>query len=186
MMEELGLDVEGLVGEMAIGLAVLHWEAEVDGMDVEFVLGGGASNHDGVNEYRDSAVPTDIMESTDPTESVETANPIDTRPRDVHLWVLDFDKASPIELITIDITTKLVPAFLGNNPYYPRPDIDRRLWDDFCKIYLEASEIILRDKKTSIESRARDLPQAFLSEVARVVEEHEGWNEVDNIVFAES
>lgn len=40
MMEDLDLDIFDLATEMAIGLAILHWEAQVDGMDTEFVLAG--------------------------------------------------------------------------------------------------------------------------------------------------
>ena len=39
MMEYLEVEVSELVNEMAIGLAILHWQAQVNGMDVEFVLG---------------------------------------------------------------------------------------------------------------------------------------------------
>jgi hypothetical protein len=42
MIEELGLDAEEYAIEMALGLAVVHWGAQVDGMDMEFVIGGGA------------------------------------------------------------------------------------------------------------------------------------------------
>lgn len=96
--------------------------------------------------------------------------------------MLDFDKATTIEFTEHDVDKKLVPAFLGNDPYYPRPQVDEELWDDFCDVYLEASDSILRSKK--VEEAVLDLPQRFLDEVVRVSKEHEDWNEEDDIVFA--
>ena len=43
MMEDLEIEVSQLAKEMAIGLAIMHWQAQVDGMDVEFVLGSSAT-----------------------------------------------------------------------------------------------------------------------------------------------
>ena len=43
MMEYLEVEVSELANEMAIDLAILHWQAQVDGMDVEFVLGSSAN-----------------------------------------------------------------------------------------------------------------------------------------------
>ena len=39
MVEDVGLDERALAMEMTMALAVPHWQAEVDAMDVEFVLG---------------------------------------------------------------------------------------------------------------------------------------------------
>lgn len=102
--------------------------------------------------------------------------------RPLHLWMLDFDKATTIEFTEHNVDKKLVPAFLGNDPYYPRPQVDEELWDDFCDAYLEASEVILRGK--GVQKAVLDLPRRFLDEVVRVSREHEDWNEEDNIVFA--
>lgn len=96
--------------------------------------------------------------------------------------MFDFDKATEIEPTKHDVDTKLVPAFLGNDPYYPRPQVDEELWEEFCGFYLEASEAILRRK--GVDEGARGLPRRFLDEVVRVSREHEDWNEEDNIVFA--
>lgn len=100
MIEELQLNASALAAEMAIGLAILHWQTQVDGMDTELVLGSASQ-------------------------------------------MLDFDRATSIELTRDDEDTKLVPAFLGNDPYYPRPDEDRELWKEFAETYLEASCCIL-------------------------------------------
>ncbi|CAD6589584.1 MAG: hypothetical protein ASARMPREDX12_003891 [Alectoria sarmentosa] len=172
MMEELEIEVSELAKKMAIGLAILHWQAQVDGMDVEFVLGSSATGDGERSEgYEDdSALP-------------HTVKAINLQRRSVHLWMFDFDKASKIELTKHDVNTKLVPAFLGNDPYYPRPQVDEELWEEFCGVYLKASQVILRDKR--VDELVRELPQRFLDEVLRVSRENEDWNEEDDIVFAE-
>ena len=171
MMEELHLDVSQLATEMAIGLATLHWEACVDGMDTEFVIGSSAT--------WDLERPRGYDNVDSPPHNVKALN---FKRRPLHLWMLDFDKATRIELTEHDVDGKLVPAFLGNDPYYPRPQVDEELWDKFCKVYLKASEVILRGKR--LRKGVKHLPQRFLDEVVRVSREHEDWNEEDNIVFA--
>ena len=43
MIERLDLDQISIAAEMAICLAIVHWQAQVDGMDMEFVLGTPAA-----------------------------------------------------------------------------------------------------------------------------------------------
>lgn len=172
MIEDLELEVSELAKEMAIGLATMHWQAQVDGMDVEFVLGTSAK--------WDSEQSRAHFDELAPPHRVEAIN---FKRRATHLWMFDFDKATSIELTKHDVNTKLVPAFLGNDPYYPRPQVDEELWDEFCGMYLEASEVILRGK--GADQLVRELPQRFLDEVLKVSKEHEDWNEEDNIVFAD-
>lgn len=81
------------------------------------------------------------------------------------------------------VDTKLVPAFLGNDPYYPRPQIDEKLWEDFCGRYLKACEVMLGGKR--VYEQVRGLPRWFLDEVSRVSREQEDRNEEDNVVFAD-
>ena len=171
MMEDLDLEISQLATEMAIGLATLHWEACVDGMDTEFVIGSAATwDLERPKPYDDEESPPHLVKA------------INFKRRALHLWMLDFDKATKIKLTEHDVDKKLVPAFLGNDPYYPRPQVDEELWDEFCRVYLEASEIILRSKR--VKKGVKALPQRFLDEVVRVSRDHEGWNEEDNIVFA--
>ena len=172
MMEQLDLEVSELADEMAIGLAIMHWQAQIDGMDVEFVLGSSATwESEQPNGYDDILAPP------------HTVNVINFKHRAVHLWMLDFDKATTIELKEQDVVKKLVPAYLGNDPYYPRRQVDEELWENFCRSYLKASEVILRSK--GVDELVLQLPQRFLREVLRVSMEHENWNEENNIVFRE-
>ncbi len=173
MMEDIGVNVSVLANEMAIGLAILHWQAQVDGMDVEFVLGSSAT--------WDNERPRGYDDTSTSPHKVQTIN---FNRRAIHLWMFDFDKATEIEFTNHDVNTKLVPAFLGNDPYYPKPQVDEELWNDFCGVYLKASEAILRAKVA--DPHVKGLPRRFLDEVLRVSREHEDWNEEDNIVFAEN
>ncbi|KAG6986658.1 hypothetical protein G7Y79_00074g098550 [Physcia stellaris] len=172
MMEDLGLEINELAAEMAVGLAIVHWQAQVDGMDMEFVLGCSATGS--IERPRPH---TDV--SVEPYDH-ET---IKFRRRAIHLWMLDFDKANLISLTEEDVKKKLVPAFIGNDPYYPTPYLNRELWDQFSSTYLKASAVIL--KRKGVDSTARRLPRVFLDEVQRVSAANKAWDEEDYIVFAE-
>ena len=172
MMEDLALETSELAAEMALGLAVVHWEACIDGMDMEFVLGSSAMG---------------TMERPRPhvDVSVEPYNhkTINFRRRAIHLWMLDFDKANLISFTEEDVKKKLVPAFIGNDPYYPTPYLNQELWGEFSSTYLKASAVIL--KRKGADNRVRRLPRVFLDEVQRVSAENKAWDEEDNIVFAD-
>lgn len=172
MIEDLGIEVTDLAIEMALGLAILHWRARVDGMDTEYVLGSSATF--------DQETPRGYAKPSAKPHNVESLN---FKRRQLHLWILDFDKATKIELTEQDVKGKLVPAFLGNDPYYPRPQVDEELWEVFCAAYLKASEVIFENLAVGEEVRA--LPRLFLDEVLRVTKEHEDWDEQENIVFAD-
>ena len=175
MMEDIGLDTSTLAEEIAIGLAIMHWQAKIDAMDVEFVLGSSATwDHD-----YDQPVLFD-----DPSAAPHTVDAVNFKSRPVHLWMLDFDKASEISFTTKDVDTKLVPAFLGNDPYYPMPHVDRELWEEFSDTYIKASEVILRSKEV-VDKGVLSLPKRFLDQVIRKAEVIRAWDEGDNVVFAD-
>ncbi|KAL8802982.1 MAG: hypothetical protein Q9182_003470 [Xanthomendoza sp. 2 TL-2023] len=173
MMEDLDLGVEVLADEMAIALAVIHWQAEVDGMDAEFVLGSSCT----------TPVGPRVWNSTDDEEEPYDVDPIDFTKRSIHMWVLDFDKAKRIEPTKNAIHENLVPAFLGNDPYYPRPDVDHDLWLRFGNTYTKASRLIL--KRKGAKSSMLKLPQMFLDAVVAKIEEHASWDPENDIVFGE-
>ena len=78
---------------------------------------------------------------------------------------------------------KLVPAFLGNDPYFPRPDVDESLWEDFSKVYLEASQRILEKKQQG--KLVMSLPKRFLDKVVEMIKQNENWDPEEQIVFGE-
>ncbi|KAI4151843.1 MAG: hypothetical protein L6R39_001941 [Caloplaca ligustica] len=175
--DDLRLEPSDLAAGMAIGLAILHWQAQVDGMDVEFVLGSTSENWEMVG-YDDLGAPPHTVT----TMSLQ-------RREAVRMWMFDFDKASAVEELTQEAVVKrFVPAFLGNDPYYPLPraedgDGDKGLWERFCAAYLKASKVILGAKK-GVGNEIWGLPRVFLDEVVRVVRENEAWDKRESIVFA--
>ena len=82
-----------------------------------------------------------------------TVEAINFNRRITHLWILDIDKAT---MTKYDVNTKLVPTFLGNDPYYPKPQIDKNLWQEFCGAYLKVSGVILSSK--GVDQSVRALP----------------------------
>ena len=174
MIEDIEIDSSELAIEMALGLAIIHWQAQMDGMDMEFVLGSSTT----LAEEQ----PKGYDDVSAPPHKVET---VKFKRRAVHFWMLDFDKATAIELRKEDVDRRLVPAFLGNDPYYPRRHVDEKLWDVFCASYLRASELILKSRKVDeqVGKEIMSLPHRFLEEVLRVSQEHENWSEEENIVF---
>lgn len=171
MIEELGLEKSALAVEMAVGLAIIHWQAQVDGMDTEFVLGSAAE--------KPLEEPKGYTKDSPPRE----VHAIDFKRRATHMWMLDFDKATPIKLTHDDVDKKLVPAFLGNDPYFPRPDIDEQLWVEFSSAYLKSSKVILKGKKE--KGSVMRLPQRFLDKVVEMVKETEDWDPEEQIVFGD-
>ena len=165
MIEDIGLDATDLATSMAIGLAILHWKCRLDAMDVEFVLGSSPQ------EFH-----------TESFEEEEDDNRMEKPPREViaptefffatQLWMLDFDKSSTFTNTKEDVTMKLVPAFLGNDPYYTRPNIEEQLWKVFCEKYLEASKTLTVYRGDGVEIER--LSEFFIVEVVRVIKENEG------------
>lgn len=179
MIEDLKLDKIVLATEMAIALAVIHWEAQVDAMDAEFVLGSAAEIPP---ERRGRPYTTDKRSDVHPPPS--EVHTLHFNKRSIHFWVLDFDKATPIKLTANDVDKKLVPAFLGNDPYYPRPDVDEELWAEFSRIYLMASKLIL-EKEVEKSPEIMNLPKRFLAKIAEMIKENENWDPEEQIVFAD-
>ena len=168
MMEDLALDTSSLVGRVAIALAIMHWQAKVDAMDTEFVLGSSVETLP--ERQRAYAAEEDSTVLPAPCE----VRRLDIKKRSTHFWILDFDKASPIELTANDVVKKLVPAFLGNDPYHPRPDVDEVLWELFSKTYLKASRLILENRQET--QLVMGLPKLFLEKVVEMIGRFEGWD----------
>ena len=177
VMEDLDLEPSTLASQMAIALAIIHWQAKVDAMDSEFVLGSSVTTLP--EKQRAYAAEEDSTVLSAPHE----IRRLDSNERSTNFWVLDFDKASPIELTADDVIKKLVVAFLGNDPYFPRPDVDEDLWQVFSKTYLKASRLILENKQ---EKRSvMGLPKLFLETVAEMIKAFEKWDPEEEIVFGD-
>lgn len=177
-MEQLAMDTKYFGEQLASALAKMHWIAEVDARDVEFVIGsaqapaspevdGGAPP----NEYIPlSAWELEHMEPNTFTEPlVHSKSPL-------RLWLLDFNQCRTMSMDEEGVE-KAVHAFRVNDPYYPRPPVDgddngedAQLWQHFCATYLTVSDRILRNTQ-----HGRFLAATFIEKVERVYRQKPLW-----------
>ncbi|KAJ9608954.1 hypothetical protein H2200_006725 [Cladophialophora chaetospira] len=166
--KRLGLDVQEYAGGMARGLAVLHWEAGIDGQDVEVVLGcedmSTKGEAEGLVDERGTQERTGRKAASDEAEQ-----------REMQMWMLDFDKASQFPDLASQATTapdeivrKYVVAVTGNDPYFPHPHLDGELWKGFREMYLEVSETIIATRQ--VGPHVGGLPGKFIREWERWAE----------------
>lgn len=143
-MEEIGLSTDTIIGyarAMAEALAVMHWVAEVDGNDVEFVL----------------AAPNDILDQDRRSRSWSDVF------GEHQMWLLDFDLVREITMDSEGVQ-KAVKAFWKNDPFFPRPDAHSELWKGFRGQYLQTSERCI-SRKHGNNKEVLELPGAFIYSV---------------------
>jgi hypothetical protein len=140
-IEELEIDPSNFARIMADALAIMHWSANIDGNDVEFVLGSppvnGTLYANGVGERELQIITKDspLHQNADIDNSAQT----------LHMWLLDFNQCSFFDPASFgeNELKLLTDAYWFNDPYFPRPvsDVpaDRALWKDFADRYLYAS-----------------------------------------------
>ncbi|OCT54056.1 hypothetical protein CLCR_10236 [Cladophialophora carrionii] len=157
----VGLDITAYAEEMAIGLAILHWQAQIDAADTEFVIGSSTSTTFRTRYPNHQARPP-------PTSTVD-----DFARREIQMWMLDYDKCREVDLSAKDAASAVVNQYLvavtGNDPYFPHPCLDTELWQRFRAAYLKASELILRLRGLEV---AVDFP-------GMLIEKWEEWGEKD-------
>ena len=143
----------------------MHWEARIDGEDVEFVLG---------------CSPPIAMEpmslSAKELESLGKPTPLTPPAFDrkvIGMWLLDFNRCNriPVRGNTVEESMILqrravglaISAFYKNDPYHPRPlsgDIlQESLWNTFKEAYLRTSQAVLREES---DTEIKELPQGFI------------------------
>ncbi|KAK3689942.1 hypothetical protein B0T22DRAFT_378846 [Podospora appendiculata] len=155
-MVDLGLPVVRYAAAMGEALADMHWGANVDAFDVEFVLGG-------------------------PAADIDTASSR-SRVKVADLWLLDFNLCSVFVVEKVyemegleELVDHLVYAFFANDPYYPHPsrddgsggrvgvvNVELLVWNAFKEEYLWRSMEIFRSQSRVARSRYGNLPAAFL------------------------
>ncbi|KAI0547638.1 zinc finger protein-domain-containing protein [Xylaria curta] len=134
-MEDLDLDTYEYALRMAKALAFMHWSAQVDANDIEFVL---------------APAKEPVLSMYSPTLGNHC------------LWILDFDCCRPMAMDD-DGLRQAARAFWRNDPFYPRPgkesERDIRLWTHFKVSYLEASSEIIGSEDT----RRQCLPDRLIN-----------------------
>lgn len=172
MLEEMNYDIVGLAQEMGIGLAVLHFEAGVDAMDTEFVL-GACTDEERPSGFADVDAPPQKI-SKKPVAGL------------VQMWMLDFDKARRINITNCEQVQGLAVSFLGNDPYFPTPD-EPHLWERFSWAYTKAGDKILASKglKGDEDLIVRGGPRLVLESVKSRWQQMKIWEAEHDIVFGD-
>lgn len=149
-MEQLGIDPSDYALVMADALAFMHWVAEVDGNDVEFVLARPRS--------QSNICKRPQVQSEDAClNNINILGP--------HaIWILDFDLCRDLTLDESCIE-QACNAFWGNDPWYPRPGrlatADQKLWNIFEERFLESSAKALATRSNQI----KELPRLLMEKI---------------------
>jgi hypothetical protein len=123
-MEALGLDLNAYAETMAEALALMHWGAQIDANDVEFVLAPPApqSKHAALSAFQSEYLGVHRM------------------------WILDFDCCRPMQMDETGVE-QACSAFFKNDPFYPKPGTgkaaDEKLWIVFKQMFLQSSYRIM-------------------------------------------
>ena len=154
-LDFLGASVLNLAGLMGEAMAIIHWQARIDGRDIEFVLGSAPATTE-----------RKIWTSNDlDTELVHTA-----QRRLVKLWVLDFNQCSELKKGAAGVE-QAAAALVENDPYFPKSNSKQnpQLWEAFETKYLARAEQIFAKLSEDLTEEAKRRPAAF---IARVKEKH--------------
>lgn len=166
-MADLNFPVYNLAHAIGEALAIIHWSANVDAYDIEFVLGSEGDNQYSRDVFSTLRLTSDKIAAMPPHTDIESLLNVNSMQRTTRVWVLDFnlchiwdDQAAmnnPKALID-----HLMVGFFENDPYYPLPlmenILDKRLWEIFSSSYLTKASKVQRGK----DSRLTCLPQKFI------------------------
>lgn len=145
-MESLQLDIEGMAFTMGQTLAVLHYVAQTDARDVEFVLGSTPQRK--VMRMKDLENEQTNKDQVTSSGLDEWERLLDYRYRKTELYLLDFNQCRFMSQDEKGIE-QAVHAYLENDPYYPRPFSNTRrgtlAWHSFAAAYIDQAQYILRD-----------------------------------------
>ncbi|CAG9944886.1 unnamed protein product [Clonostachys rosea f. rosea IK726] len=177
------LDYSKAIGE---ALAVIHWCANIDAYDIEFVFGSEA---EAIYRPEPTTAPQVRMKAEE-VESMSTHADVDEivsvnlKQRPTRLWVLDFNLCSRWDMAQVltsggedKLVEHLVQAFFENDPYYPRPirsgtngtgvvdQVRNQLWELFSSAYLNKSKAVLAGSTIEGEQikRLLELPKTFIA-----------------------
>ncbi len=134
--QELNLNVDEYAIAMADAMAVLHCVANIDAMDIEFVIGSAPSD---MQTSGNSLTSADLERMRPGQSTFEMVTGKDFTRRILCLWVLDFDACKPIKLDPVGAQAA-VKAFMETEPYCPRPsqnDEAHKLWRSFGQRYVQ-------------------------------------------------
>ncbi|KAK2038605.1 hypothetical protein LZ31DRAFT_532958 [Colletotrichum somersetense] len=140
-MDILGIDPIQYVRPMAEALAIMHWIAQRDAYDVEFVLGSSPERRIAAAEL--NSIDLAGRKITTWNRSPDGCANLNFLRRAVSVWLLDFNQCQRMPPTPLGIE-QAVKAFWENDPYFPRPNQDLsstegKLWQEFKSVYLAKS-----------------------------------------------
>ncbi|ROT39517.1 hypothetical protein SODALDRAFT_331635 [Sodiomyces alkalinus F11] len=154
-MEELGMDVKALAAQLGKAFAIMHWGAEADGNDVEFVLGTRIlpSSSSSSAASSPSSSPSSSPGSPRPARRATAWANEDPnfQRREVNLFMVDFGRCNRVSLRNgpppvVYQLYKAAMASGANELYVPHPRQTPRLFRAFRQAYVEVAEAILKDR----------------------------------------
>jgi hypothetical protein len=137
-LQKMGMDCHAIARQVALGLAIGHWEAQLDMTDVEFVI-AGRHKPQLAAASRAHTVPLDAYDKREHLGN-RTISPVVQElnhglPSNTQMWLVDFDKCNRVQVWTdteAEDIRKLALGICANDPYYPNPLPDTKLgWDVF-------------------------------------------------------
>jgi hypothetical protein len=149
-MELLRLDTPLIASSMGEALAVIHWDAQTDGGDIEFAI--GSSRTPDMSFLYDTLDINKKQHVGPPSSNLE-----DFYRRITQLYCLDFNQVHTITMDEHGVEAAL-NAFEADAPHYPRQlrssNMETQAWDAFVKAYIVMAGNILERE----DEKIRDLP----------------------------
>jgi hypothetical protein len=145
-------------------LAVLHYVAQTDARDVEFVLGSTPQRK--VMRMEDLEKKQSNMDQVTSTGLDEWDRLLDYRYRKTELYLLDFNECRSMRLNEEGVE-QAFQAYKNNDAYYPRPYSNTRrgalTWHSFASAYIDQAQHILQDS---------DMVDSLACEFLRKIRKH--------------
>ncbi|KAJ5857890.1 hypothetical protein N7455_008784 [Penicillium solitum] len=168
-MIELDLPIQHYANAIGQALAIMHWSANVDGYDVEFVLGSERETTYTQDICRSLGISAEQVAKMPPHTDLDSMIRAKSQRRISRIWVLDFNLCSIWEERMglerpDDLIAHLAEAFFENDPYCPRPSQDsepeKAFWFTFSESYRDTAAKL--QSVPGKDSRLALLPQKFL------------------------
>lgn len=164
ILNELAMDPLTIATDMALGLAAGHWAANVNMLDVEYVIGSRPHAQQETaplskTDTKDITSSSTRRRVRDMTANVEDRGP-SFRNRAIQLWMIDFNKIKTFNPSVVQDYDKTIQQLVfttrsTDGPYYPRVlarnEEEWMLWLHFARTYIQASKVILQHQYDKVE-----------------------------------
>jgi Zinc finger protein len=177
----MGINCHSVARQVALGLAVGHWEAQHDMTDVEFVIAGRHAPL--ASATRGHILPLDVYDKRGDLGNrniIPVAPPPATQhglPANTQMWLVDFDKCNRVRVLDDTLDKDIRTLALGicaNDPYYLNPLPGTQLgWDvflTFTQTYIRAGRHLLQRAFDKVATSDEQL-QCVLQRPAMVMRE---------------